>query len=311
MGRTATKQILAVTLAALAIAVMMVPSPVEAGAWTLPAGRVWTKVSWFQQTTDEWYIDAPEPVLLDDGTFGAHSIGTRRPYRFDGEYESKAIFLEGFIGVTDWLNLGVQVPYFDQVFNDDTRVEPPSDAGLSDVRLYAKTRLLHKPLSLTMKFGAKIPTGDFRNEDGLIPVGEGQWDFDVIVQAGRSLWPLPAYANVDVGYRVRMRNEEIDRDPGDEWLVNAEVGAQPRAWMSLALKYEMLQSQKGETFGIRTASLIKRISYLAPTVGVRIHDDTWLEVAMRTSLGGRNFPAGRQWVVGLSTEFEARSLWPD
>ena len=161
-----------------------------------------------------------------------------------------------------------------------------------------------------MKLGAKIPTGEFINEDGLIPVGEGQWDFDLIVQGGRSLWPLPAYVNADVGYRVRLRNKEIDRDPGDEWLLNAEIGAQPREWLSLALKYEMLRSGKGETFGIRTASLIKRISYLAPTIGVRVYDDVWLEAAMRNTLGGRNFPAGQQWVVGLSTGFDAGKVLP-
>ncbi|MBT3341682.1 MAG: hypothetical protein HN712_20655 [Gemmatimonadetes bacterium] len=310
MVRTATNQLLKAVLLALIGTTLSAPDPVEAGAWTLPSGRVWTKVSWFRQTTQEWYIDAPEPVLRSDGTFGEHAIGERRPYRFDGEYDSRAIFFEGFVGLTDWLDLGVQVPYFDQVFDDATRTEAPSAAGLSDLRVFAKTRLLQKPLILTLKLGAKMPTGEFRNEDGLIPVGEGQWDFDVIVQAGRSLWPLPAYANVDVGYRVRTKNDEIDRDPGDEWLVNAEIGAQPRPWLSVALKYEMLRSGKGETFGIRTASLIKRVSYLAPTIGVRVHGDTWLEAAMRSSLGGRNFPAGRQYVVGLSTGFDAGGIWP-
>ncbi|HIG18085.1 MAG TPA: hypothetical protein EYQ31_12820 [Candidatus Handelsmanbacteria bacterium] len=76
----------------------------------------------------------------------------------------------------------------------------------------------------TLKGGAKIPSGDFRNEDGLIPVGEGQWDFHLVLQAGRSLWPLPSYANIDLGYRIRLANEDILRDPGDEWLVNAEIG---------------------------------------------------------------------------------------
>ncbi len=310
MVRTATNHVHKAVLLVLILGVVNAPDPVDAGAWTLPAGRVWTKVSWFQQTTQEWYIDAPEPVLRADGTFGKHPIGIRRPYWVGGEYSSQAIFLEGFVGLTDWLDLGVQVPYFDQAFDDETRAEAPADAGLSDLRIFAKTQLLQNPLILTLKLGAKMPTGEFRNEDGLIPVGEGQWDFDVFVQAGRSLWPLPAYVNVDVGYRVRMRNDEIDRDPGDEWLVNAEIGAQPRPWLSVALKYEMLRSGKGETFGIRTASLIKRISYLAPTIGVRVYGDTWIEAAMRSSLGGRNFPAGRQYVVGLSTGFEARKLWP-
>ena len=310
MGRTATNRAFVSGFRCLLAGLMAAPAPVDAGAWTLPKGRVWTKVSWFRQTAQEWYIDVPEPVLLDYGTFGTHSIGTRRPYRFNGEYDSRALFIEGFLGVTDWFDLGVQVPYFDQAFEDDTRSDDPSDKGWSDMRVFAKTRLLQKPLLLTLKLGAKIPTGEFRNEEGLIPVGEGQWDFDVIVQAGRSLWPLPTYANIDVGYRIRKINEEIDRDPGDEWLVNAEIGAQPRSWLTMALKYELLRSGKGETFGIRSATLIKRISYLAPTVAVRIRGDTWVEGAVRTSLGGRNFPAGRQWIIGVSTGFDAGRFLP-
>jgi hypothetical protein len=46
----------------------------------------------------------------------------------------------------------------------------------------------------------------------------------LVLQAGRFLWPLPSYANIDLGYRIRLANEDILRDPGDEWLVNAEIG---------------------------------------------------------------------------------------
>ena len=33
--------------------------------------------------------------------------------------------------------------------------------------------MFSRPLLLTLKTGVKIPTGEFKNEDGLIPVGEG------------------------------------------------------------------------------------------------------------------------------------------
>jgi hypothetical protein len=40
--------------------------------------------------------------------------------------------------------------------------------------------------------------------------------------------------------RGRTANEEILRDPGDEWLVNAEVGYSPMARLQLALKLDGL-----------------------------------------------------------------------
>ncbi len=51
----------------------------------------------------------------------------------------------------------------------------------------------------------KAPTGEFKNEQGLIPTGEGQWDFDFIFQVGRSFWPFRAYLNANLGYRMRLK----------------------------------------------------------------------------------------------------------
>ncbi|MEE2658701.1 MAG: transporter [Candidatus Latescibacterota bacterium] len=282
--------------------------PAHAGAWTVPQGQLWVKVSYLQQNTDEWYIDALDPELQDEGTFGQFSAGTRRPYYFNGEYDLKAVFIEGVYGVTDWLNFGVKLPFSDQIFHDDNRTDPPSDAGFSDLRIFSKIRVLQKPAIITLKAEAKIPTGDFKNEDGLIPVGEGQWDFDFLLQVGRSLWPLPAYANVDAGYRVRLENEEIFRDPGDEWLLNAEVGYLPTHNLLLALKFEYLKGRVGSLGGFQTDNLKQCIAYLVPTVAHSIHRSTALEAAIRISTEGRNFPAGCQFTLGLSTNVDIAGL---
>ena len=79
---------------------------VGAGAWTLQSGQFWSKLTYFQQQTQEWYVGK--------GRFGAP--GTRARYDFDGQYESRAVFFESMYGVTDRLDLGLQVPYFDQSF---------------------------------------------------------------------------------------------------------------------------------------------------------------------------------------------------
>ncbi len=270
-----------------------------AGAWTLPAGKTWAKATYFQQQADEWY------TANEEFSGRLYDAGTRRPYRFGGEYESKAVFIEGFIGITDRLDFGMQIPYFDQKFSDDTRLKPGADAGFSDLRLLAKFRLTERPAIVTLKTGVKLSTGEFRNEDGLIPVGEGQSDYDFILQVGRSFWPLPIYANAEVGYRVRTKNQQINRDPGDEWLYNAEVGYNPADRLLLALKLEALRGGKGTEFGfIRSASLIKRITYISPTVSYRLAGGASLEVVVRSTINGRNFPAGHQLTAGLSAGFD-------
>ena len=272
------------------LALLGAAADVGAGAWTLQRGQFWGKLTYFQQRTQEWYVGK--------GRFGAP--GTRARYDFDGRYESRAVFVEGLYGVTDRLDLGLQVPYFDQSFANAAFAAPRTDTGLSDIRALAKLRLLAKPLVLALKAGVKIPTGGFKNEDGLIPVGEGQWDFDVVGQMGRSFWPLPLYGNLDLGYRVRTRNEQIDRDPGDEWFLNAEMGYQLVRQLMLLGKCEVLRSNPAVVFGGIEAE-IKRITYLTPALLYAVGRRTTVEAAMRFSLNGRNFPAGRQLVLGLAT----------
>lgn len=275
------------------------PTTLFAGAWTLPAGELWTKVTLFQQVADEWYLASPE-----FGNGQIREAGERHPYRFNGQYESKALFSEAFYGLTDRFDIGLQVPYFSQEYADDTRMDVPSDSGIGDVRLFAKWRVLSQPALFTLKVGTKMPTGDFKNEDGIVPVGEGQWDFDFVGQVGRSFWPLPLYANLDAGYRVRMKNKEVDRDPGDEWFYTAEVGVNLGSRLLLMAKLEGLRSGPSVDFGIiKNRSQIKRVTYFNPALSIGLGGGTALELGLRSTLNGRNFAAGHQLTAGLSAEF--------
>ena len=202
-----------------ALALWGAATDADAGAWTLPRGEFWGKLTYFRHSTEEWY--------LGKGRFG--TPGARVRYDFDGRYESSAAFIEGFYGLSDRLYLGVQIPYFDQSF-----------------------------------------------------------------------WPLLLYANIDLGYRVRTHNAEIDRDPGDEWFLNAEVGYNLTRKLMLIGKCEILRGDPAVVFGgIKADS--KRITYIMPVALYAIDDRSAVEAALRISLNGRNYPAGRQWVVGVST----------
>ncbi len=280
-----------------------------AGAWTLPRGEVWTKLSYLQHNTSEWYTARQGFRVAFDGDIPRNieiSPGQRVRYDFAGQYRSKAVFAEAFYGLTDRLDIGVLVPILQQNFSSETGLDR-TDKGLGDIRLEAKWRLLQKPLLFTLKSGVKMPTGDFKNEDGLIPVGSGQWDADCAIQIGRSFWPWPLYGNLDVGYRVRTINTEIDRDPGDEWFLHAELGYQFATKWLFTGKYEILRSSPATEFGgIIIRSQINRITYLSPSLLYNIDGRTALEASLRISLNGRNYPAGRQFVLGASTQFSTR-----
>ena len=97
-------------VAALWIA-LLAPQEARADAWTLPKGHIWTKITFLKQSTDEEYVAvggagrAPDPSRV-------YQAGDRARYRFDGSYDSRAVFFDLFYGVTDRFEIGVQLPFF-------------------------------------------------------------------------------------------------------------------------------------------------------------------------------------------------------
>ena len=273
-----------------------------AGAWTLPRGHVWGKVTFMRQVTSEEYTAVGGGGRGGDPT-RVYGPGDRASYRFNGRYSSYGVFLDLSYGLTGWLDVGAQVPYFDQNFSDSQDAFFLEDRGqrtLSDVRGTVKVRLTARPIVFSVGGAAKAPTGKFRNRDGLITVADGQWDFDLLAQAGRSFWPVPAYANVDIGYRVRLKNRAVDRDPGDEWTFTAEAGVHVHPKVMTMLKVEGIRGRSGRSLGVQIPSDIRRITYLSPAVMVGPFAGLSAEAGVRISLNGRNYPAGKMFVAGLS-----------
>ena len=272
---------------------------IYAGAWTLPKGQVWIKVTGMTQSTQEEYT-AVGGAGREPDIARIYEPGERAPYRENGHYQSQALFLDLFYGVTQRMDLGLQIPFFQQTF-ENVGFRPANTAsGFSDIRFFGKFNLFQKPIVGTLKVGAKMPTGKFENQDGIIPVGEGQWDFDFITQVGHSFWPLPLYTNLDLGYRLRLKNNTISRDPGEEWFFLAEIGYQPLDKLLLIFKLESIHGKPSKVFNIELPKDVKRITYLSPTLSVGPYHNLKFETTVRISAGGRNFPAGHLWVGGIS-----------
>jgi hypothetical protein len=280
-----------------------VPIDLHAGAWTLPAGHFWTKLTFLKQATNEEYVSVggqgrpPDPTIV-------YTAGDRARYRFNGMYDSRALFFDLTYGVTDRLGFGIQLPFYQQQFSDDALLvgfgEPRKATGFGDIRGFLKFRIAERPLVATLKVGTKVPTGKFVNEDGIIPVGEGQWDYDFVLQLGRSFWPIRGYATADIGYRLRMKNADIDRDPGEEFFFLGEVGYSPLDRLLLSLKLDGIRSRPARILGITSNSTVRRVTYLSPTVGFGPVGKASIEAALRITLGGQNYPAGQMLVIGVS-----------
>ena len=284
-------------IAAVILWTLLTSGAAWSGAWTFPKGKLWTKLTFMSQDTNEDYIGVPRPGI---------PRGARQPYLLDGEYSSRTFFLDAMYGITDRLNVGVQIPFFDQTFQDQELDilfgGPISSTGFSDIRVFLKHKLVDAPVVSSLKFGFKAPTGSFENRQGLIPVGEGQWDFDFILQIGRSFWPFRAYANVDLGYRLRKKNAEIDRDPGDEMFWIAEFGYWWTDKLLTVTKWEGIDGKETTSLGLQLSGDVKKIQYISPGIMFRTTDTLAIEAGVRISIDGQNFPAGPVFQVALNYE---------
>jgi hypothetical protein len=237
---------------------ILLPHTAYAGAWTLAKGHLWGKITGMAQSTNEEYV-AVGGAGREPDLNRLYEPGDRAHYRENGHYNSQALFIDLFYGLNDRIDFGVQIPYYRREF-ENVGFRPTNIAsGFGDMRGLAKINILQNPVVGTIKFGTKIPTGKFQNQDGIISAGEGQWDFELITQIGRSFWPFPLYANIDLGYRFRMKNSTSGFNPGEEIIYNAEVGVNPTDILLLALKLEGIAGAEGSRGNDDIG-----ITYLAP-----------------------------------------------
>ena len=281
---------------------LLLPQTASAGAWTLEKGRIWSKVTFMSQLTDEHY----------DADGNAVEIPA------DARYQSQQVYFDFYYGLTDRIDLGLQIPYISHKFVDkdasnDIATPPPAletESGLGDVRGVAKINLVQSTgLVGTLKFGFKAPIGEYRAVPEALSVTGGQWDFDVVAQIGRSFWPVPVYSNFDLGYRLRREYKDSDDvapdrtyTPGAEFVFNAEIGYSPTDKLLVALKYEGIVGAEYDAISNQGApeTLSQSVTYLAPTILLGLHPNLSLEASARMTAGGSRYFAGPTYAVGLS-----------
>ena len=272
---------------------LVVVEPVSA-QWPLGEGQFWGKLSWFHHETTEQF----------------RSNGDKLPFiNSSAESLSDALFLDAAVGLTSRLDVWLQVPYFDLHFND--AADQRHSSGVGDVRLSARyniAQLKGGGFPVSVRVTTKFPVVDFPIDAEIIPVGEGQFDYEFWLESGLSLYPLPAYTVLWLGYRYRTLNEETTRRPGNEFTFLAEIGGTSLlGGAGGKLVLDGVFGQPGEIQKIQLGPDDRRqILYVAPTMLYSFADSTLLEVAVRIPLLGNNYPAGALLSVGL---FHSGSLW--
>ena len=151
-----------------------------------------------------------------------------------------------------------------------------------------------------LRFGAKVPGSTFPVDARVLPLTEGQRDWEISLESGRSFDFLPIYVVGWAGYRWRGQNETALYEPGDESFGHLAVGGSvyDLAWQIGA---DGLWGQAPTVVGLLLADQeARRLLQIVPTVGYAVGPGT-VEATVQIPLAGRNLPAGAGFSVSYRT----------
>lgn len=260
-----------------------------AGQWVEPPGEGWVSVILYHQDTRERFDQAAEERAFFNG---GHAV-------------TSALYVTAAVGLAEGVDVWAQVPVLRLQFDDNVRERDRT--GIGDVRLYGRVaplRYLGLGWPVAVRGGVKLPAGDFPREGGaeIIPLGEGQRDWELMLEVGHSFHPRPLFVMAWVGYRWREADEELLRDYGDERFFFAQAGG-TLGRLGARLQVEGLDGVAPEIEGVRIPTARRELFQVTPVVSWAVGPGS-LEAGVRIPLHGRNLPAGETVLVGYFADVQ-------
>ena len=261
--------------AGVGIAAIGLAGQPAAAQWVEAPGRGWIAAAVYHQDTRE--------------RFGAQ--GDVLPFFAEGHAVATSSFLTAALGLAPSLDLWAEAS-FNRLRYDDIAGDRGS-TGLGDVRMWlrvAPLAWLDVELPLAIRGGVKVPVGDFDVDAEIVPLGDGQRDWELMAEAGHSFWPRSLYVSGWAGYRWREENVESRKDFGDEFFYFLQMGG----WLGplgLRLALDGWDGAAGVTEGIRVPGFQRELVQVQPSLLYNVGSGQ-IEVGARFAVRGRNLPSG-------------------
>ncbi len=262
---------------------IFVPPTVSAGAWVQPPGSSFWKASLLSQTASERWSCEGDKAVADP----------------DGDFVQRQVFAYGEWGATERLTLIGSWAW------KDARIDGTPEYGTrstGDLRLGTRWGLVQGKRPLAVETVFSIPTYS-RSDLALapaqrsqfLPAGTGRVEAEIRFLAGASLFPLPLYTNIDLGYRVRGGSF------GEQWVGALELGASsPRLFAKTELRFIIPQHEDcGTDAAVGAVASGERSLQVAPEVAVRFSRLAWVSVGASFPISGRNSLDAPVWSLGI------------
>ena len=249
------------------------------GAWTQPKGTQYNRVAFSTfWSTRSYDLNGDVASLSSNGEFQDWNVS----------WYQEVGLLETFTFITS-------IPYKYVRYEDDTLVSDTWGAG--DLEFGGRVRLLEKPVVIGFQAMMKVPLGYDKDES--VPIGNGQIDSELRLLFGRSLYPLPAYAGLEIGYRVR------GDEPSDEIRYLAEFGYTFFPRFSARVKLDGTLSAgngQAETTGLNTTLTNEYdLGKLEVTGSFKVRENLFIEATWTPTLYGENPSHGHTVSLAVAT----------
>lgn len=268
-------------VAGIAVLLLLLGTTPSAGQWVEAPGTGWLNVQLAHQSTDTGFNRNGSVVPLDELDPEARSIIT-------------TVRLTGALGLVRGVDAWADLPVHRQEFTGSG-----SDlltTGLGDPRFFLRAGpslvgVGSLPVALAVRGGVKVTTGTFENDAETISLSQGQRDWTLLLELGKSLHPWPVYVAGWGGYRWREVNEAIARDPGNEWVFYASAGGkidrfQWKVAVDGTFGQRSIDTNTGFTFAAR------ELLQLIPTVGWTVGPGA-LQAGVRLPVHGQSTRSDR------------------
>lgn len=264
-------------LAALLVFVTATAS--HAGAWTAPKNTLYDKLAFNHYFANQSFNARGERVdSPNSGKFTDFNLSN---------------YLE--FGITDDLTVINSLAY--KWLENDTAQQLYKGYGLGDVDLGLRYKLMDNGAGIvSSQLLVKIP-GPYDKADPL-PLGNGQFDAELRLLYGRSLYPLiPGYGNVEIGYRWRAEA------PSDEIRYLVEFGLDITRSLYTRAKLDgtlsMDNGTKLDTSGNPTTTNNFDLGKLDLTIGYKVTPGWGVELSYVPEIYGQNTAAGSTYTFAV------------
>lgn len=285
-------------LAALTVAIVSVPTSLAAQAvcsaphsapslstsgsiTALHPGNGWVLATFHRVRSNELY----------------DSDGTALGFLGNGEATTTSAFVTGAIGVAWGVELWAQVPIHALDFDDVTGTRERTGLGDPRVSVRVGSELFTDDVwPISVRAGVKFAGSEFPIDASVLPLTEGQTDYEVAVESGWSFGNLPLYALGWVGYRWRTEDAISQTKPGNERYAHVALGGILGS-VRLELALDALDGEAPSRSGLVIPASARRLIQLTPTIGWSLGIGS-LELGAQIPVSGRNLPTGSGVSIG-------------